>query len=68
MHKSLIGFLGVVGCEGFEPSTNGLKVHCSTPELTTHVNSLLPESVTRKLRRTDGVLFYRKNLTMQGLC
>lgn len=25
----------MVGREGLEPSTNGLKVHCSTTELTT---------------------------------
>ena len=27
---------GVVGPEGFEPSTNGLKGRCSTPELRAH--------------------------------
>ena len=30
----------MVGCEGIEPSTNGLKVHCSTAELTTHTVAL----------------------------
>lgn len=26
----------LVGCAGIEPAANGLKVHCSTPELTAH--------------------------------
>ncbi len=31
-----LGVAGVVGRDGIEPSTNGLKVHCSTAELTAH--------------------------------
>ena len=39
-------FFIVVGRVGFEPTANGLKVRCSTAELTAHFMNLLLESVT----------------------
>ena len=53
----LLGALGIrgrgaqalVGREGFEPSTNGLKVHCSTAELTAPSLSI---PLSRKARRS----------------
>lgn len=33
----------MVGREGFEPSANGLKVRCSTAELTAHIMDNLKE-------------------------
>ena len=37
----------MVGRDGIEPSTNGLKVHCSTAELTAHFYKVTPSREKR---------------------